>query len=354
MIGRFHEVSVHAPDPVASLGVLRTSRLRAGHDRRGLPVSVRRRRRRPARDRPARPRAAAIAADRLRAAGPARRDPGARALRHRGPGTPARRRRVQRGAHRGRGTVGAPARGAHAFAAALRAGETSRLGWFEEFALPVADMKRAEAEWERLGFVPAEEGEEPYPHVGLTSDSLNVALLRAGSLRAPALVFTDADMPARIAKLAEAGFEFARRLARPARPLAARAPRRARRHAAPADDRRMSRARSCSSCWDRCRAGRRGLGALRTERHRAAAAHPARGARLPAGGARDRHRGQRSKSRSRCCATAASAGCAWCAPSRAATSSRRQPKACAAGASRPRSRAAKPSSAACARACASR
>ncbi len=91
-------------------------------------------------------------------------------------------------------------------------GETSRLGWFEEFALPVADMKRAEADWERLGFVPAEEGEEPYPHIGLTSDSLNVALLRAGSLRSPALVFTDADMPARIAKLAESGFEFARRL----------------------------------------------------------------------------------------------------------------------------------------------
>jgi len=91
-------------------------------------------------------------------------------------------------------------------------GETSRLGWFEEFALPVADMKRAEADWERLGFVPAEEGEEPYPHIGLTSDSLNVALLRAGSLRSPALVFTDADMPARIAKLTQSGFEFARQL----------------------------------------------------------------------------------------------------------------------------------------------
>jgi catechol 2,3-dioxygenase-like lactoylglutathione lyase family enzyme len=91
-------------------------------------------------------------------------------------------------------------------------GETSSLGWFEEFAAPVADMKRAEADWERLGFVPAEEGEEPYPHIGLTSDSLNVALLRAGSLRSPALVFTDADMPTRIAKLAAAGFEFARRL----------------------------------------------------------------------------------------------------------------------------------------------
>lgn len=91
-------------------------------------------------------------------------------------------------------------------------GETSRLGWFEEFALPVADVKRAEAAWERLGFVPAEEGDDPYPHIGLTSDSLNVALLRTGSLPAPTLVFTDADMPARIARLSGAGFEFAHRL----------------------------------------------------------------------------------------------------------------------------------------------
>jgi catechol 2,3-dioxygenase-like lactoylglutathione lyase family enzyme len=92
--------------------------------------------------------------------------------------------------------------------------ETSRLGWFEEVALPVADVARAQAEWERLGFVPAEEGEDPYPHVGLTSDSLNVALVASGSLRSPTLLFQEADMPARIAKLAEAGFEFQRRLPR--------------------------------------------------------------------------------------------------------------------------------------------
>jgi catechol 2,3-dioxygenase-like lactoylglutathione lyase family enzyme len=90
-------------------------------------------------------------------------------------------------------------------------GETSRLGWFEEIAVPVADRGQAVQDWERLGFVPAEEGDEPYPHVGLTSDSLDVALIERTSLRIPALVFTDADMPARIARLAEAGFEFARR-----------------------------------------------------------------------------------------------------------------------------------------------
>jgi hypothetical protein len=46
----------------------------------------------------------------------------------------------------------------------------------------------------------------------MTSDSLNVALLPAGTLKQPALVFADPEMPARIAKLGEAGFEFARRL----------------------------------------------------------------------------------------------------------------------------------------------
>ncbi|HEY6098747.1 MAG TPA: hypothetical protein VIW03_04920, partial [Anaeromyxobacter sp.] len=92
--------------------------------------------------------------------------------------------------------------------------ETSLLGWFEEYALPVADLARAQAEWERLGFVPAEEGEEPYPHIGLTSDSLNVALVAPGTIRQPALLFLEEDMSARIAKLAEAGFEFERRLPR--------------------------------------------------------------------------------------------------------------------------------------------
>ena len=89
-------------------------------------------------------------------------------------------------------------------------GETSRLGWFEEIAFPASDRSEAGKAWERIGFVQAEECGEPYPHVGLTSDSLNVALVDSSILRVAALVFTDADMPARVARLAEAGFEFAR------------------------------------------------------------------------------------------------------------------------------------------------
>lgn len=91
-------------------------------------------------------------------------------------------------------------------------GETSRLGWFEEYALPVAELERARLDWERLGFVPAEEGDEPYPHVGMTSDSLNVALLHAGVLQRPALLFTDEAMPARIAQLSASGIDLSRRM----------------------------------------------------------------------------------------------------------------------------------------------
>lgn len=95
-----------------------------------------------------------------------------------------------------------------------RAHETSRLGWFEEVALPVADLAGAAAFWERLGFVAAEEAEEPFPRIGLTSDSLNVALVQSGAIPRPALVFTSEDMLARIAALREAGIEFSRRLPR--------------------------------------------------------------------------------------------------------------------------------------------
>ena len=89
-------------------------------------------------------------------------------------------------------------------------GETSRLGWFEEFVLPVADVMAAERFWERLGFIPAEESEEPFPHIGLTSDSFDLALVSEGTLARPALMFTDSGMPDRIRALADRGAAFAR------------------------------------------------------------------------------------------------------------------------------------------------
>ncbi len=102
---------------------------------------------------------------------------------------------------------------ARTFSPAQRApGETSRLGWFEEYALPVADIPAAARYWERLGFVAAEEGDDPYPHVGLTSDTFDIALLATGTIRQPALVFTDSAMPARIEALRKTGIEFSHHL----------------------------------------------------------------------------------------------------------------------------------------------
>ena len=97
---------------------------------------------------------------------------------------------------------------------ARRSHETSKLGWFEELALPARKLEDSERFWDRLGFVQAEESDEPFPRVSLTSDSLNVALVRARDLEAPTLVFAEADMPVRIRKLVEAGVEFSRDLPR--------------------------------------------------------------------------------------------------------------------------------------------
>lgn len=102
-------------------------------------------------------------------------------------------------------TFSPPQRAAHA---------VSRLGWFEEFALPVRDLDASRDFWERLGFVAAEESEEPCSRAGLTSDSLNVGLWRTSHLDAPALVFKEPDMAERIARLREADMEFGRELPR--------------------------------------------------------------------------------------------------------------------------------------------
>jgi catechol 2,3-dioxygenase-like lactoylglutathione lyase family enzyme len=90
--------------------------------------------------------------------------------------------------------------------------QTSLLGWFEELALPVRDLQTSAAFWEKLGFVPLEEGEDPYPRLGLTSDSLNLALIRTGALERPVLVFREGDMADRIRRLREGGIAFSRQL----------------------------------------------------------------------------------------------------------------------------------------------
>ena len=90
----------------------------------------------------------------------------------------------------------------------------SRLGWFEEYAMPVDDLARTQEFWERQGFVTAAEGERPWPHLALTSDTLDLGLYRTRELVAPTLRFVTDDVQELREELAGAGIEPESRLPR--------------------------------------------------------------------------------------------------------------------------------------------
>jgi len=90
----------------------------------------------------------------------------------------------------------------------------SLLGWFEEYAVPVADLERSRAYWEALGFVTAAEDSEPWPHLSLTSDTLDLGLYLTREIEAPTLVFSSDDLGALRSHLERLGLEPERRLPR--------------------------------------------------------------------------------------------------------------------------------------------
>ena len=83
----------------------------------------------------------------------------------------------------------------------------SALGWFEEVALPVAELARSRAFWEALGFVTVGERQAPWPYLSLTSDTLDLGLYQTHELEVPTLVFSGDDLAAVRARLAAAGVE---------------------------------------------------------------------------------------------------------------------------------------------------
>jgi hypothetical protein len=87
--------------------------------------------------------------------------------------------------------------------------EVSLCGDFAELSLPAADFPLAQAFWEPLGFVAAEEAQSPYPHLTLTSDHLDLAFHSPQVCARAMLVFHAADMPARFERLRTLGFELA-------------------------------------------------------------------------------------------------------------------------------------------------
>jgi catechol 2,3-dioxygenase-like lactoylglutathione lyase family enzyme len=87
--------------------------------------------------------------------------------------------------------------------------DVSLCGDFAELSLPAGDFSVAQAFWEPLGFVAAEEAQVPYPHLTLTSDHLDLAFHPPRVCARPMLVFRAAGMPARLERLRLMGLSLA-------------------------------------------------------------------------------------------------------------------------------------------------
>jgi catechol 2,3-dioxygenase-like lactoylglutathione lyase family enzyme len=90
----------------------------------------------------------------------------------------------------------------------------SLCGYFSHLSLPEADFELARSFWERGGFVALSELDEPYPHLPLTSDRLDLAFHRRRTFDAPLLVFECADLARRRERLQDLGVPLSSELPR--------------------------------------------------------------------------------------------------------------------------------------------
>ena len=94
----------------------------------------------------------------------------------------------------------------------------SQCGEFAEFSLPSSDFARSLSFWESLGFMAGEAASEPYEHLRLTSDQLNIAVHAPRTVNRSMLVFRGPDMAERIGRLRARGVRMADRLGARTRP----------------------------------------------------------------------------------------------------------------------------------------
>jgi catechol 2,3-dioxygenase-like lactoylglutathione lyase family enzyme len=98
---------------------------------------------------------------------------------------------------------------ARTFSPALpAAGQGSPCGYFGHYSMPARDPAAVTAFWEPLGFVALPPQTDPYAHQGLTSDGINLAVHAPQLLPAPALLFCEEAMRAKIDHLRELGVRF--------------------------------------------------------------------------------------------------------------------------------------------------
>jgi catechol 2,3-dioxygenase-like lactoylglutathione lyase family enzyme len=90
----------------------------------------------------------------------------------------------------------------------------SLCGYFSHLSLPQEDYQAAREFWERAGFVALTEESEPFAHLPLTSDHLDLGFHRRGVFDAPLLVFECADAASDIARLRELGVPLSAQLPR--------------------------------------------------------------------------------------------------------------------------------------------
>jgi catechol 2,3-dioxygenase-like lactoylglutathione lyase family enzyme len=93
------------------------------------------------------------------------------------------------------------------------AAPTSKLGYFEEIGLPTPNLARSAAFWDALGFVAFDPICAPFAKVVAAHRDLNVCLYDT-DLRRPVLTFSDPAMPERIADLRDNGYRLLDRLPR--------------------------------------------------------------------------------------------------------------------------------------------
>jgi catechol 2,3-dioxygenase-like lactoylglutathione lyase family enzyme len=94
-------------------------------------------------------------------------------------------------------------------------------GHFAHLSIPVANRAAAQSFWESLGFVALAECADPYPHLPLTSDHVDVAFHDPQLSRESVLVFVDEAMSTRLERLRARGIEEVASALRAAHPSTA-------------------------------------------------------------------------------------------------------------------------------------
>jgi hypothetical protein len=90
----------------------------------------------------------------------------------------------------------------------------SLCGYFSHLSLPERDFEAARDFWERGGFVALPEQDEPYAHLPLTSDHLDLAFHQPRTFDAPLLVFECADAATTMRRLRELNIALSAQLPR--------------------------------------------------------------------------------------------------------------------------------------------